>query len=102
MSQRPPLPPFTLGTARQKVLAAEAADRGRALIDENPEASQLLYNVACCESRAGRADDAVEHLRRAIDGMEYLRALAAGDDDLAPIRSRPEFRQLVANAEQKP
>ena len=25
MSQRPPLPPFTLGTARQKVLAAEAA-----------------------------------------------------------------------------
>jgi len=81
---------------------AEAADRGRALIDENPEASQLLYNVACCESRAGRADDAVEHLRRAIDGMEYLRALAAGDDDLAPIRSRPEFRQLVANAEQKP
>jgi len=25
MSQRPPLPPFTLETARQKVLAAEAA-----------------------------------------------------------------------------
>jgi hypothetical protein len=36
---------------------AEAADRGRRLI----ELSGLLYNLARCESPAGRTGDAVEH-----------------------------------------
>src|SRR6478672_11551910 len=36
---------------------AEAADRGRELIEQNPGYAALFYNVACCESLAGRTDD---------------------------------------------
>jgi hypothetical protein len=74
---------------------AEAADRARELIDAHPEYGDLLYNVACCESRAGRTDDAIDHLRRAIDRQELLRSLAAGDSDFDPIREEPAFRELV-------
>ena len=42
---------------------AEAADRGRELLEAYPENGYLLYNVACCESLAGRTA-AVEHLGR--------------------------------------
>ena len=45
---------------------AEAADRGRELAEAHPEYAGLLYNVACCESLAGRKAEAIEHLRRAI------------------------------------
>ncbi len=75
---------------------AEAADRGVALIAGDPDNVRLLYNVACAESLAGRADAAIEHLRRAI-GLEPepLRGLAAGDSDFDPIRAEPAFRDLV-------
>jgi tetratricopeptide (TPR) repeat protein len=74
---------------------AEVADRGRELIESHPEYAELLYNVACCESRAGRTGDAIEHLRRAIDRTEYLRTLAGDDSDFDPIRHEPAFRELV-------
>lgn len=74
---------------------AEVADRARELIDAHPEYGELLYNVACCESRAGRTDDAIGHLRRAIDRQELLRSLAADDSDFDPIREEPTFKALV-------
>ena len=73
---------------------AEVADRGRELIDAHPGYAQLAYNVACCESLAGRTDDAVDHLRRAFDESDELRTLAAEDSDLDPIREEPAFREL--------
>jgi hypothetical protein len=78
---------------------AEAADRGRELVDENPENAQLAYNVACCESLAGRREDALGHLRRAIALVDDLRGLAAGDPDLDAIRADPAFAELVATPE---
>jgi hypothetical protein len=75
---------------------AEAADRALDVIDANPENAELLYNVACCESRAGRAGDAIEHLRRAIAlAPEQVRALAADDADLDPIRGEPGIETLL-------
>jgi hypothetical protein len=74
---------------------AEVADRGRELIQAHPENPQLLYNVACCESRAGRIADAIEHLGRAIDRHEPLRSFAADDSDFDPIRDDPAFKELV-------
>ena len=41
---------------------AEAADRGRELIEAHPEYAGPLYNLACCESLSGRTADAIEHL----------------------------------------
>jgi tetratricopeptide (TPR) repeat protein len=74
---------------------AEAADRGRELIEQNPQYAGLLYNVACCESLAGRTADAIEHLRRAIERSERFRSFAAGDSDFDPIREEPAFKELV-------
>ena len=73
---------------------AEVADRGRALLAEHPEHPTLLYNLACCESLAGRPGDAIEHLRAAIDLDEEFRPMAAGDSDFDPIRDQA-FRDLV-------
>ena len=62
---------------------SEAADRGLELIEAHPDRAYLFYNVACCESLAGRTPDAVEHLRRAIDVWEGCRETATADSDFA-------------------
>ena len=74
---------------------AEAADRGRELIKAHPEYHLLLYNVACCESLAGRTADATEHLRAAIERSSNNASLAAKDSDFDPIRDDPAFKELV-------
>jgi tetratricopeptide (TPR) repeat protein len=74
---------------------AEAADQGRELIEAHPEYAGPLYNLACCESLAGRTDDAIRHLRLAIDGKESFRSLAAEDSDFDPIRDEAAFKELV-------
>ncbi len=74
---------------------AEAADRGRELAKAHPEYPTLLYNVACCESLAGRSNDAVQHLRLAIERSDRCRALAATDSDFDPVRDDPAFEALV-------
>ena len=74
---------------------AEAADRGRQLIEAHPDEGYLYYNTACCESLAGRAGDAVEHLRRAIDIWEGCRDMATNDSDFDPIRDDPSFQSLI-------
>jgi len=75
---------------------AEAADKGGELIKQRPDQPYLFYNTACCESLAGRAEDALEHLFRAIDMWEGCRDLAREDLDFEAIRDRPEFQKLVA------
>jgi len=74
---------------------AEAADLGRELLERYPDEGYLLYNVACCESLAGRSDDAIAHLRHAIALWDGCREMAAGDSDFDPIRDEPAFRELV-------
>jgi hypothetical protein len=74
---------------------AEAADRGRELIEAHPGQAHLYFNVACCESLAGRTDEAVGHLRRAIELWESCRDLAKQDSDFDRIRDEPAFAKLV-------
>jgi len=73
----------------------EVADRARELLEEYPESAGLLYNVACCESLAGRTADALEHLRRSTELSDRFRALAKDDSDFDPIRDEPAFKELV-------
>jgi quercetin dioxygenase-like cupin family protein len=61
----------------------------------DPGYAGVLYNLACCESLAGRTDDAVEHLRAALETESRLRESARGDDDLAPLRGDPRFEELL-------
>jgi mannose-6-phosphate isomerase-like protein (cupin superfamily) len=74
---------------------AEAADRGSELAEAHPEYPVLAYNLACCESLAGRTDDAIDHLQLALEKSEQLRSLAAEDSDLDAIREQPRFKALV-------
>jgi quercetin dioxygenase-like cupin family protein len=72
-----------------------AADAALEVAEANPSYPGIWYNLACCESLAGRADEAIEHLRRAVGMSEELTELARGDSDFDPIRGRPEFSELV-------
>jgi tetratricopeptide (TPR) repeat protein len=74
---------------------AEAADRGRQLVEAHPQYAGLLYNLACCESLAGRTADALEHLGLAIDRSEPSRSYAQDDSDFDPIRDEPAFKALM-------
>ena len=74
---------------------AEAADRGRQLVEAHPQYAGLFYNLACCESLASRTTDALDHLGRAIDRSERFRSYAKDDSDFDPIRDEPAFRELI-------
>jgi tetratricopeptide (TPR) repeat protein len=74
---------------------AEAIDRGRRLVEAHPQYAGLLYNLACCESLAGRTADALEHLGLAIDRSERSRSFAKDDPDFDPIRDEPAFKELL-------
>jgi tetratricopeptide (TPR) repeat protein len=74
---------------------AEAADRGRQLVEAHPQYAGLFYNLACCESLAGRTTDALDHLARAIDRSERFRSYAKDDSDFDAIREEPTFRELI-------
>jgi hypothetical protein len=75
---------------------AETADAARAEVEAAGYAIPL-YNLACCEALAGRKDDAMEHLRAAMEkaGSDRLRTIAREDTDLDPIRDEPAFKELV-------
>jgi tetratricopeptide (TPR) repeat protein len=66
---------------------------------EHPDDAGILYNLACAESLAGRRDDALEHLRGAIEEDASFAELAANDADFDPIRDHPEFSALPGQAD---
>ena len=68
--------------------------RRRSLADDPPYAA-VYYNTACFEARAGRTDDALAHLRRAIELSPKLAELARGDDDLASLRGQAAFTEIA-------
>jgi len=74
---------------------AGAVERGRELIEANPQYALPLYNLACCEALSGRTDDAIEHLRAAVTQSERLRAYAKDDPDFDSIRDELAFKELI-------
>ena len=74
---------------------AEVADRLAPLLENERQYPELFYNLACCESLAGRTADAIGHLRLAIGLSERSREFAKGDSDFDPIRDEPAFEELV-------
>ena len=52
----------------------------------HPDNPHVLYNLACCEALAGRRDEAVAHITRAMELDPRTRDWAAGDSDLDSIR----------------
>lgn len=58
---------------------------------EYPEEANVLYNLACAESLAGRHDEALDHLSRAIELDGGFLEYAQTDPDFDPIREHAEF-----------
>jgi tetratricopeptide (TPR) repeat protein len=58
---------------------------------EHPDQANVLYNLACAESLAGRHDDALRHLSRAIELEPSFLDYAQTDPDFDAVRQRPEF-----------
>ena len=68
----------------------------RLLVERDPANETAWYNLACSLSRTGDPDGAMDALRHAVklgydDAGWMLR-----DDDLAAVRHRDDFRDLVA------
>jgi uncharacterized Ntn-hydrolase superfamily protein len=53
-----------------------------------PDDATILYDLGCYESLAGRLDEALAHVRRALELDGSLRPLAAADSDLDALRER--------------
>jgi tetratricopeptide (TPR) repeat protein len=57
-----------------------------------------LYNLACANSLAGRKDEAIALLQKAIDAGFSQEELVRTDTDLDPIRQDPRFKKIVGSA----
>jgi quercetin dioxygenase-like cupin family protein len=75
---------------------AEAKRRLEAELAKSPEAGDLLYNLACAESRLGETDAALEHLGLAVEREPRYAEYATDDEDFAPLRDDPRFASAVA------
>ena len=75
-----------------------AASVCRRALEEYPGNGLALYNLACTEALRGRKDDALEHLRAAVDAAPELRENAGTDTDLGSLRGDPRYEEIVAGA----
>jgi len=67
----------------------------QASLERFPDDPLLLYNLACFEALAGRHEDALAHLGRALSADPTMRETARVDSDFAAISREPRFRTLV-------
>jgi quercetin dioxygenase-like cupin family protein len=60
-------------------------------LERHPENPSILYEVACWHSMAGRHDEALAALARAVKADPRCAKWASDDEDLAPLRELPGF-----------
>lgn len=60
-----------------------------------PNEAGIIYNIACNEALLGRTDNAIEHLKSAIQADGRVVELARTDTDMDPIREDARFKELV-------
>ena len=69
--------------------------RATEILADDPPYPTVNYNLACCEALTGRKEDAMRHLRRAIELWDGMREYAKNDTDLDAIRDEPGFAELL-------
>ena len=79
----------------RKGLVDRAVDLDRRLVALLPNDFLARYNLACSLARAGRSDEAIDSLSRAIllgyDDLAHMEA----DPDLESLRNHPDFQALL-------
>jgi tetratricopeptide (TPR) repeat protein len=56
-----------------------------------PNHPAILYNLACAEALAGRSDDAIVHVTRALELKPEWQDEIAKDEDFVSLRERPDW-----------
>jgi tetratricopeptide (TPR) repeat protein len=59
--------------------------------EQHPDSPTVLYNLACAEALLGKKEEAVAHLRRAVELYEGYAEYARNDSDFDSIRDDPRF-----------
>jgi tetratricopeptide (TPR) repeat protein len=62
----------------------------------HPGNPSLLYDTACVLAQRGKADEAIDLLRQALEAEPKYRKDAETDVDLDPLRADPRFSEVVA------
>jgi tetratricopeptide (TPR) repeat protein len=76
----------------------DGADRAEAILADNPWlGAGSYYNTACFESRAGRVDQALANLRRAVELSPSMAELARADEDLETLRENDAFMEITGD-----
>jgi tetratricopeptide (TPR) repeat protein len=60
-------------------------------LERRPDHPSTLYNLACAEALAGRPDEALGHLRRALELKPELAEIARSDDDLESLHNLTDW-----------
>ena len=64
------------------------------VVEKRPNDPVAQFNAGCFAARGGRADEAIEHLQRAVEINGRIKELVATDEDLDSIRDDPRFAEL--------
>ena len=72
-----------------------ALAKQRVVVEKRPEDPVAHFNAGCFAARAGLADEAIEHLTRAVEINERIKELMATDEDLDSVRDDPRFTELA-------
>jgi len=73
----------------------QALERGRRAFAVDPEDAGVLYNLACNYALAGSSDEAIEHLKKAVQNGFGQREWLENDSALDPIRGDPRFQAVM-------
>lgn len=74
----------------------EALAKQLVVVEKQPDNPVAHFNAGCFSARAGRADEAIEHLRRSIELNDRVKELIATDEDLDSIREDERFAELTS------
>jgi tetratricopeptide (TPR) repeat protein len=77
----------------------KAAETYERFLDETPGDAGLLYNLACAESRLGRKEAALRHLRQSVETDAQYKRNALADPDFDAIRGDPEFSAITGETD---
>lgn len=91
--------PWEFTFAATPAYRAKRYDEAEALVHEGlelyPGNPALLYELACLDALQGRKDEAIEHLRVAVEAQPKYGDYAATDSDFDSVRDDPRFSEAV-------
>ena len=65
------------------------------VVEKRPDDPVAHFNAGCFAARAGRGDEAIDHLERAVEINERIKELIATDEDLDSIREDRRLAELT-------